>query len=156
MPAGKQTGKYARKVGRKGGRDLDRKKLYMLGMPSYDKASIARSVRRLPVFAPHDLVEDLVDDKVVADLKDTILREGLPPNYLNHPVVQSHPDELVLPLNLYLDGVPYSHTDSVLGVWLENVVDGRRVLVAVIRKRLCCRCGCRHWCSLDALFRFLA
>ena len=69
--------------------------------------------------------------------------------------IQERPGEGVIPLSLYMDGVPYSHTDSVIGVWICNMLTGVRHLSLVIRKRLVCKCGCRAWCTFFPLFRFL-
>jgi len=44
-----------------------------------------------------------------------------------------------------MDAVPYSLTDSVWGIWAINIICGTRHLVAALRKRLFCRCGCRGW-----------
>ena len=61
-----------------------------------------------------------------------------------------------IPYMFYLDGVPYSHTDSVTGVWLKNCITGERLLLLVLRKRQTCRCGCRGWCSYNAILESYA
>eukprot|EP00969_Alexandrium_andersonii_P272161 12028610-Alexandrium_andersonii.AAC.1 len=48
----------------------------------------------------------------------------LPEAYFQHPVVKRHGAGRVCPLALYCDDVPYSGTDSVLGVWIENLLLG--------------------------------
>ncbi len=58
-------------------------------------------------------------------------------------------------MRLYMDGLPYSQTDGVVGVWLINMSSGMRHMVAVIRKRICCKCGCRSFCTFHALYRFI-
>ena len=62
---------------------------------------------------------------------------------------------MVLPLALYVDGVPYSSTDSVIGIWMYNLVSERRHLLALLKKRNACRCGCRGWCSYYIFFKWL-
>ena len=52
LAPGRQFGKYARKVSKHAGRDRDRKKLYMLPMPMYDKHSLARTERKSLCFCP--------------------------------------------------------------------------------------------------------
>ena len=59
------------------------------------------------------------------------------------------------PISLYMDAVPYSHTDSVLAVWAQCLVTGARFCLGVLRKRTPCKCGCRGWCSFNELFMFL-
>jgi hypothetical protein len=51
--------------------------------------------------------------------------------------------------------LPYSQTDSVVGVWMINMISGMRHMIAVIRKRICCACGCRSFCTFHALYRFI-
>ena len=53
---------------------------------------------------------------------EQIENNGLPTSYYNHPVVESS-DEDVLPVGLYMDGVPYSLTNSVVGVWFINLIN---------------------------------
>jgi hypothetical protein len=57
---------------------------------------------------------------------------------------------------LFVDGVPYSHTDGVVGFWVINTVTEKRVLVAAMRTQLACSCGCRGWCNYHAILSFLA
>ena len=52
-----------------------------------------------------------------------------------------------LPCALYLDAVPYSLTDSIIGWWLWCLPTNKRYLYAGFRKRNACACGCRGWCS---------
>ena len=36
-----------------------------------------------------------------------------------------------------------------------NLVTGRRHVMGVLRKHVCCRCGCKGWCSLYPLLSFV-
>eukprot|EP00969_Alexandrium_andersonii_P071158 3141743-Alexandrium_andersonii.AAC.1 len=81
-------------------------------------------------------------------------RRGISPSYTEHPGVKGRADQ-PLPIALYMDGLPYTITDSVVGVWLQCLISKRRVLVAVVRKRLACRCGCRGWDTFDPVMRWL-
>ena len=58
-------------------------------------------------------------------------------------------------VNIYVDGFPLTKTDSVCGFWFGNRMSGRRMPVALLRQSELCRCGCRGWCSLYALFSYL-
>ena len=68
-------------------------------------------------------------------------------------MVSNDPESLVYPIAIYIDGVPYSHTDGVIGWWLINLITQRRYLISILRKRNFCRCGCRGWCSIYCFFR---
>jgi len=61
----------------------------------------------------------------------------------------------VHPYGLYLDGVRYSNSDTVLGVWIVNLGSGKRHVVAAIRKKIVCRCGCGGWCTWHDLLEWL-
>ena len=73
---------------------------------------------------------------------------------MTHPVVLLHLYR-AFPLALYLDGVPYTKLDGVIGFWIYNLVTNVRHLLGVIRKSKICRCGCRGWCSFFPVFLFL-
>ena len=54
-----------------------------------------------------------------------------------------------------MDPVTYTFVDSVLRVWLDNVVAGHRVLAALVRKRLVCTRNRRGWYTDWSLLRFV-
>ena len=88
----------------------------------------------------------------------SVVQDGskLPPSFKDNPIVRAaSPDELVFPVALFMDGLPYSETDSVNAVWLVNMITGKRSILATIRKRITCACGCRGWCTFYPLFAFL-
>ncbi|CAK0828552.1 unnamed protein product [Prorocentrum cordatum] len=157
MRPGSHSGNEQRKINDHIGRTQDRDEMYFLSLPCFDNSSLARSVRQLPVFVPHEQLDVGVGPHARTSLREAIDSNELPNSYAQHPVVVRHGsrDDPVRPLCLYLDGVPYSHTDSVIGVWVECFVDGARHLVAALRKKSLCRCGCRGWCSISALTSFL-
>ena len=82
--------------------------------------------------------------------------KGLPPSYYEDPIVQGAPSTDVYPFGLYIDGVPYTKTDSVVGIWCINILSNQRSLIATVRKRILCRCGCKSWCTYYALFDWIA
>ena len=84
------------------------------------------------------------------------MTEHFSPNYYKHPLVKkSKASALPVPLSVYIDAAPYSLTDSCLGVWLEELVTGRRFVLALLRKRRVCKCGCRGWCTYWTLMNWL-
>ena len=111
------------------------------------------------VLPGHELIEEsLAEDlagmqRQVAEAKAA--DDRLPPAYWDHPVVQQHPEEDVRPDAIYMDAVPYSLTDSVIGVWLVCLLSSRRYLVAIIRKRMLCKFGCAGFCIFFHLLRFV-
>ena len=95
---------------------------------------------------------------VIAQVSEAVEGKSLPQAYYGHPIVREHStlQAPVVPLALFVDGAPYSHTDGVVGFWVINTVTEKRVLVAAMRKKLACSCGCRGWCSYHAILSFLA
>ena len=57
---------------------------------------------------------------------------GLPKHYHEHPVVKLNPNEDVFPVALNMDAVPYSLTDSVVGIWLVNLSSGNASCVNTV------------------------
>ena len=45
----------------------------------------------------------------------------------------------------------FQRRDSVTGYWLVNLLTGRRHLFFTMRKKNMCRCGCKGWCSQNAI-----
>ena len=79
----------------------------------------------------------------------------MPPSYMEHPVAIAS-GHTALPLFLYVDGVPTTKHDGVVGFWLYiPFISLRRHLVAAVRKPRICTCGCNGWCSLFILFLWL-
>ena len=79
----------------------------------------------------------------------------LPPAYHEHPVVVRSRPLVAVPVSLYLGGIQYATRDSVLGIFLVNMVTSARHLLCSLKKKDLCRCGCLGWCSLWPLFSFL-
>lgn len=150
------TGHYARHIDTVEKIDVRalREQLLALPVPRYTKYDAGRSVFLLPVRAPH---EELVAE-IEAD--PGILRaareEAWPPSYWGHPTVRTAMDEeVVLPCALYVDGVPTTKRDGVTGFWCYNLVSCQRHLLAVLRKSELCKCGCKGFCSIWAVFQML-
>ena len=71
---------------------------------------------------------------------------------ISSPVPEGSPEGDPFPYAIYLDGVPYSERDSVIGVWFIDLLTGKRYLMILLRKFTSCRCGCRGWCSFFQIF----
>jgi hypothetical protein len=130
---------------------------YCLEVPGRRKHDISRTKFNVEVIPPHEsiLAEIAEDPSVLIRLQEAKSTNDLPPSYTQHPIVLNNPNDDVLPMALYMDGLPYSQTDSVVGVWMINMISGMRHMIAVIRKRICCACGCRSFCTFHALYRFI-
>jgi hypothetical protein len=94
------------------------------------------------------------DSSAAVRLQDAIDTDSLLPSYWAHRVVRAATSP-VMPYGLYLDGVHYSQTDSVLGVWLFNRITGARLLITLMRSKGACACGCKGWCSYYGLMQCL-
>ena len=149
------NGHYARKCNMTMPESADA--IYSLEIPGHRKADLSRTLHENIVLAPHELLA--TDIAGLAGLRtqlvEAIESNSLPPSYYDHVVVTRNPTEHVWPISLFVDGVPYSQVDSVIGLWLVNMVNGQRYLFATSRNKFMCRCGCKGWCSLFAMFRFL-
>jgi hypothetical protein len=120
---------------------------------------MGRSTAGLIVIPAHEAFDEQASAEE-ADLRSRLRsakeNNGLPRCYYDHPVVTAHPEEDVMLGGLFVDGVAYANTDGVIGFWLVCLLTGRRHLLAALRKRRLCGCGCRGWCTLYAIFVFLS
>ena len=129
--------------------------LYWLEVPGYKKAEACRTSLSLGVYPPHECLnrEALVNPEATIDLHADAMAD-LPPICTEHPVFRASGGR-ARPYALYLDGVPFTKHDSMLGVFVYFTHTQVRHLSAVIRKSIVCKCGCRGWCTYHELFRFL-
>ena len=113
---------------------------YKLTVPTCMKNDIGRAERPFTKMVPHEQTDE--------DMKRA---------YWEHPSVAAHSTAAtpVHPVSIFIDGVPYSHTDGAIGSGFVNCLTGRRYLSAVIRKNTVCTCGCRGWCSMIPIFCFI-
>jgi hypothetical protein len=130
--------------------------LYKFDIPSYDKNSLGRSKHELFALVPHEQLDESMgaDDTFSVKLDEAISSRELPRAYFEHPVVTGSSTPVV-PVSLFCDAVPYSIADTVIGFWIINEITNARILVAALRKKLCCSCGCRGWCTYHQLWSFL-
>jgi hypothetical protein len=133
--------------------------IYELPTPGHAKHDLSRTVHNISSLPAHEqLNEDLENDvSCRAKLAELYRDRAFPPCYWAHPIVQRYEAEgtPVLPTAVYIDAVPYSQVDSVLGFWLVNLVSGRRYCFGIFRKSEVCKCGCRGWCSFYGFFKYI-
>ena len=153
------SGHYQRHLDACLGHSTKSDKLYALAAPSHATGTLGRSMRVLYTVPPHEAVAtEMEDPTALAQLRSVVDRGDLPPRCYNHQIVARHgtPEAPVLPLAMFIDGVPYSINDSVVGMWCQNLATGTRHLCAVLRKRHMCRCGCKGTCTLWPVMSFFA
>ena len=126
-----------------------RERQYILDVPGHKRHALQRSIMKMPCVPLHEAIDaELRSDPVAARraLDDALASNALPPAFHTHPVVVGAGGR-AWPVGIYMDGVKYSNTDSVWGLWAVSLLTERRHLLAVVRKRVTCQCGCRGWCS---------
>ena len=131
-------------------------KTYVVECPAYVRAAGGRATFGLHVLLPHEL---LLQDLENANMQELHAQWKAAPNYQNHPVVaaaeaMADPPPVV-PLSLFVDGVSYTKRDSLLAVTIHNLWTGHRFVLAVLRRKILCRCSCRGWETLQSFFAWL-
>ena len=154
---GAPSGHYSRHMKDVLGFRGQRERLYQLPVTGTRKYDLGRSNYNVAVQPAHETVmrDAEQDPSLCTKLRDMLDCNALPPAYTEHVVVQQNRLGSVLPVAIYMDGVPYSNTDGVWGIWIINMVNMRRFLVGLIRKRITCRCGCKGWCTSFAVLSVL-
>jgi hypothetical protein len=156
LEPGKQSGKYSQKIKKIFDYRAKKHLFYQMRVPGQGKHDIERSEQSIDVIPGYEQLLASVDAKTEQELVDLRAKtDGLPPQYWDHPIVQADPDEPIYPIAIYIDGVPYSHTDGVIGFWMINLITSMRFCIGVLRKRNLCKCGCRGWCTIYHFFRML-
>ena len=137
----------------------DDKPAYKYKVPCATKRQLGRGKHDFNVLVPtEELQREFEQSEGLREqLEDAIQTGAFPPSYDTHPVVEvaAAVARLVLPVAIFIDGVPYSNTDSIIGFWMVNLLTRRSHLFAAIRKQLLCTCGCRGWCTFQAIFYFI-
>ena len=150
-----QTGKFQAHLDKVSGVSLreDDSVRYHVPTALNEKRDACRAVHEHPVNVPHEVANDeiLASPGILQDVR----RRQWPEVFYSHPIVQKFPGECV-PFALFIDGVPSTRRDGMLGVWIYNLATSSRHVIAVYRKSSLCRCGCSGWCTLHPLWVFLA
>ena len=132
---------------------------YVVHVCGSTKTSLGRTPRCIETFPAHELIdEDLrTDAMAIVEFDEMLENHELPDKYYDNAIVQRWlGSERVWPLSIFIDAVPYSITDSAIGFWFEVLPTKSRYLCAVVRKSICCRCGCRGWCTFNEIFLYLS
>ena len=122
-------------------------------VPGQGKHDLQRSEQNIHIVPGYEQMLRDIDEKIENQLVELrSRRDGLPDQYWDHPVVLQDPESLIYPIGIYIDGVPYSLTDGVIGFWMINLITQKRYLISLLRKRNICKCGCKGWCSIFQFF----
>ena len=132
LKPGQSSGHYSRLLKRLMGMQTVSKEHYSLSVPGHFKHDYSRATHTLQARPVHEIVDSWVrsDPTTMEAVQAAVDKGHVPPNYFTNPVVMANPTECFVPLSLYIDGVPYSLTDSVVGIWIQNLVSRRRSIVA--------------------------
>ena len=102
-------------------------KAMSLRIPGLSPATMGRVCHTIPFIPPHEALhaEMVSTPGLAAKLKRLVDLQALPRSYMDHPVARASRHS-AMPLALYLDGVPYTKNDGLLGFWVYNVLTGVR------------------------------
>lgn len=148
------TGNYQKHLDRTLGFDKSKAAFYELKVPGYPRSEAGRATMAVPMCPPHEAIEKECEENPAMGVLLQEKAADLPRAYAANPVVRSSATP-VLPLALYMDGVSYTNSDSVVGIWVINLITGVRHIVGLLRKAVVCRCGCRGQCSWWPILVFI-
>ena len=165
LPPGQSTGNYQRLIDRMTKQQLCGGALpcMTLTAPGHLGPFKPRRSIALPVRAFHESLQAEVLRTPLAkrELAWRLAHKTMPPVWHSHPIVMHAPrGELVIPIALYMDGVQYGGSAgagrkrSFIVLSIVNLLTGKRHVGVLLRKRICCKCGCRGWCTVYRAFAF--
>ena len=154
---GLPTGHYNHHIKKVLGISDDDDTFEYLDMPCSDSGDGSRINYKLAVIPPHEMLnKEMSENRLELDslLAQHVRDDMVPKVYKDHIVTRAS-GKKAQPIAIYLDAVPTTKKDAVLGVWVYFAMSSKRHLCCVLRKSRMCQCGCRHWCSLFVLFSWL-
>lgn len=127
-----------------------------ISVPCYSKTEFERSLMDLPCVPVFEsLARELSDTPAMAtQLEHMVQSKVFPPIVTEHCLFKSSSGRS-LPTVLYVDAVPISKHESLMGFWVHTLVSLRRHLCCVIRKSRLCQCGCKGWCTIWCVMHWL-
>ena len=156
-PGDKGTGHYKRHFERQVG-DESSEFDYIFKVPGHNIHTRVRGPVTVVGYCAHEMLraEWESDSHDVEFVRRLDRNTFFPQVYWDHPLTDVEGKCRAVPGSIFIDGVPYSNVDGVVGVWIHSNISKKRHLLLSIRKRLFCRCGCRGWCTMHAVFLWLA
>ena len=155
---GRQSGAYSRHWDRVVGVSVHKDRFLKIGMPFARRADAMRVVEDMPVVPPHEALhaEVAAAEDFMGKFWSKRSEPLFPPCYFANAVVREAPADVpVVPMVIYVDGISFSRTDSVIAWYCYSCVTCRRTLMAVLRRSELCDCGCRGWCSIFKIWQML-
>ncbi len=136
--------------------EAEKDSLYEFDLPSYDRDTDKLAKHTFSMIPFQETIEKTFAESpsMKLQLAEAVAAKELPPSYFDNPVVLSGEDK-PLPVSLFIDAVPYSQTDSVIGFWIVNAITKVGHLIGALRKHMACGCGCRGWDSFYVVFVFI-
>ena len=115
---GASSGNYQKHLDVALGLRTSREETYNVPCVGSSREDGSRVDFNMPILPLHELAQDDFErDTSLATRLDEAKEEGRHPRvYMENPIVQASEDPVV-PMGLYFDGVPYTATDTVTGVW---------------------------------------
>ena len=137
------SGNFQKRLDSKLGFGGEKAKAYKLQVPCC-KTALSRDTMMLPLRPPHELVEEDMASHphVEEDLQERLAAGEMPPCYTDNPIVKASLTS-VIPYAIFMDGLPYSLVDTVLGIWKLNWLTGARSLVGLVREKYCASVAAR-------------
>ena len=159
-PNNESTGHDQRKIDAASGVKMSDilKSHYRIDVPCCKKYDCGRSSHKLPVSVPYEALSShvLQDPTTLVETRRRRDAEEWPRSYYEHLVVQAAPaDATVVPYCIYVDGVPSTQRDRIIGLWIYDLVSMHGHLMVGFRKSEVCGCGCHGWCTYHVVFVFL-
>jgi hypothetical protein len=149
------SGHFQRKVDSVTGVNLRQasKQMFKIRVPQHSKYDLSRTTHEMVVQLPHEeFANEVAEDPSAAsgpfDPEWTAA-------YREHPTVTSNPGATVMPYAFYLDGISFTRTDTLLGIFVYSLHTLKRHLCCVLRRSNFCKCGCKGWCTLYPVFAML-
>ena len=110
-PPGKRTGHYGRHCRQTLGIWSRRAHIYDVTFPGRERKRPGRVDVTIPAVVAHEVWDEANrKDNSMQDRVNTMLaNNGMPDNYITHPVVQAHhtADDPVMPYGIFMGGVPW-------------------------------------------------
>lgn len=149
------SGHFQRKVDSVTGINLRTasERMYKVPVPQHNKYDLSRTSHKMVVQLPHECFVEEVTENLHAATGP--LDPEWTEQYRQHPVVLRNPGATVMPYAFYLDGISFTNTDSLLGMFVYSLYSLKRHLCCVIRRSNFCKCGCKGWCTLFPIFSVL-
>ena len=124
--------------------------------PISDVTDGSRTTFKMPVIPPHEELNKEMSEhpELATKLQKMVDEDELPDIVTQHPVFRSSGGK-AQPIAIYVDGVPTTSRDGVIGFWFYFMLSEKRHLVCTQLKSKLCKCGCRGWCTLFVLLLWM-